>query len=305
MGHGDWDSQKWDSYSTTTIRGKSTSAIYTAKTVKNDYDVKGIKIRESCDSADHPNSNAIIIGLDVTGSMSNVLQVVAEKCGLTVEEIINRKPISDPQVMFCAVGDSAYGGHGDRHPLQATQFESDIRIATQLTDLYFERGGGGNGFESYPLVWYFAAKHTDIDCFNKRGKKGFIFTIGDDGVPDTIGKEEIERVFGEYPEKDIDVKELLAEVNRKYEVFHMIIKEGGSFEDSQIDEWQRLLGERAIPVEDYTMIPEIIVSILETMVGKDKKDVIGSWDGTTAVVVEKAISGLTSKTVKDGAIVHF
>ena len=53
--------------------------------------------------------------------------------------------------------------------------------------------------------------------------------------------------------------------------------QGGSYRDSDYRNWQNLLGERAIKVKDYSKIPEIIVSILETYAGKDKDEIINSW----------------------------
>ncbi len=50
----------------------------------------------------------------------------------------------------------------DRVPLPVTPFETDIRIARQLEQIFLEHGGGGNNFESYNLPWYFAAKRTAI-----------------------------------------------------------------------------------------------------------------------------------------------
>ena len=189
MGGGSWTARDWSSFSNSRVSGRSTASIYTASKMKNDYDPKNV-MRESCDSTEHPNSTPIILGLDVTGSMSNILQVMAEKLGLVMTEVYNRKPVTDPQILFAAVGDAVY----DDYPLQVTQFESDIRIAKQLTEVYFERGGGGNGFESYPLIWYFAANHTKCDNYLKRNKKGFIFTFGDDGYPAKLTKREIKDI---------------------------------------------------------------------------------------------------------------
>lgn len=47
-------------------------------------------------------------------------------------------------------------------------------------------------------------------------------------------------------------------------------------------------------VSDCTKIPEIIVSILEVAAGKDAKEIVGLWDGSTSVAVRKAIRGLTN-----------
>ena len=62
------------------------------------------------------------------------------------------------------------------------------------------------------------------------------------------------------------------------------------------------MGERVIKVSDYTKIPEIIVSILETMGGKDVNTVASSWDGSTAMVVLKALNGLKSVTAQDSLV---
>lgn len=34
--------------------------------------------------------------------------------------------------------------------------------------------------ESYELAMYFMARHTSIDCYEKRGKRGYLFMIGDE-----------------------------------------------------------------------------------------------------------------------------
>lgn len=301
MGGGSWTTKDWSSFSNSRVSGRSTTSIYTASKMSNSYDPKNV-IRESCDSIEHPNSVPIILGLDVTGSMSSILQVMAEKLGLVMTEIYDRKPVTDPQILFAAVGDAVY----DDYPLQVTQFESDIRIAKQLTEVYFERGGGGNGFESYPLIWYFAANHTKCDNYLKRNKKGFIFTFGDDGYPEKLTRKEIKEIFGDDVESDISITDLLTQVNRQFEVYHFCMAQGGTYRDSDYLKWQGILGERAIRVRDYSKIPEIIVSILETYAGKDKDEIIKSWDGSTAIAVADALSGLSvNKTSNDNDLIEF
>lgn len=291
MGYGAWSAADWKKYSSARISGKRVNDIYSATKIDDKYDPRKIKCRESLDSADHPVTTPIIIGLDVTGSMSDLLNVTAQRLGEMVKDIIERQPVEGPQIMFCAVGDSRC----DRSPLQVTQFESDIRIASQLTELWFEQGGGGNNFESYPLVWYLAANKTKTDAWEKRQQKGVIFTLGDDGYPEQLLVREIEKVFGDRVREDINTEALLAQVSRRYDVFHLMVMDGRSESTVKLPKWRELMGERAISVTDVNAIPEIIVSLLECVAGRDKEDIINSWDGNTQLAVRNALGGLPAR----------
>lgn len=294
MGGGRWSPTDWDTYSTSHVKSKATvDAIYTSRSMVNELDPKGV-IRESVDSLDNPNSTPVIVGLDVTGSMDRILDVMARD-GLSTlaTEIYSRKPISDPHIMMMGIGDVTC----DSYPLQVTQFEADIRIAEQLTKVFLERGGGGNNSESYTLPWYFASMNTKIDSFNKRGKKGFIFTIGDECPPPHLTSREIQKVLGNKPQFDqISAEELLTMVSREWDVFHLIVEEGdycSRNKDRVVKEWRKLLGQRAILLSDHKKMGETIISILQVAAGEDIDTVVDSWDGSTSLVIKDAIKNLT------------
>jgi hypothetical protein len=93
--------------------------------------------------------------------------------------------------MFMAIGDA----NCDKAPLQVSQFEADKRIIDQLTQIYLEHSGGGNDFESYNLPWYFAANHTVHDSMEKRGKRGYLFTVGDEETPQDLTRDQINHII--------------------------------------------------------------------------------------------------------------
>lgn len=291
-----WTDSDWDSFKTTRKIHKHTSVreIFNREGINADFDPRNIKFRESVDSKENPNSTPIIIALDVTGSMGQIPEsLIKDGLGRMATEIIERKPVTDPHIMFMAVGDAVY----DTAPLQATQFEADIRIAEQLKELYLEGGGGGNACESYNLPWYFAARKTHIDSFNKRSKKGVLFTIGDEEYPRILEASHIKHFVGDDVQADIPSDELLRMAQERYDVYHLMIKEGFNYTEQSHQQWTDLLGQRAMPVADYTKIPEIIVSTLEVLGGKAKDEITASWDGDTSLVVKEAIGGLTESSV--------
>lgn len=276
MGSGSFDAAAYRSFSATTA-GKATDDIYAARAINKNLDPKGVKIRESRDSADNPNSTPIIVAIDVTGSMGIIADVLArEGLGTLFTEILTRKPITDPHLMFMAVGDA----NCDQSPLQVSQFEADNRIVEQLTQIYLEKGGGGNNFESYNLPWYFAALHTEHDSLIKRGKRGYLFTVGDEEAPHTLTKDQIKQVIGDEMEREMSTEEMLAEVQRKYDVFHIIIMEGSharSHPDAVFDSWKAVLGQHVIRLADHKKLAETIVSTIEVVEGRDAKAVTAKF----------------------------
>jgi hypothetical protein len=303
MGNARWDSNDWTSYSKTTS-SKKIDDIFTKSSIVDELNPYGVAMRESRDSALNPASTAIIVGLDVTGSMGKIADVMAkEGLGVMVEEILARKPVTDPHIMLAGVGDA----YSDRSPLQITQFEADLTIAKQLEQIWLEKGGGGNHFESYNLPWYFAAKHTSIDCFEKRGKKGYLFTVGDEEAPKELLKSHISKIFGDSVERDYSTEELLNMVSKMYHVFHIIVEEGSHasmYMGDVLSSWTELLGQRVLRLADHTKLAEVVVSAIEVNEGRDVNSVTKSWSGATSVVVGRAINNLTTSRTS-GSVVRF
>lgn len=267
MGSGTFNASAYRAYASTTT-GKTTDEIYTSSSINKLLDPKGVKVRESRDSNDNPKSTPLIVGIDVTGSMGMIADVLARKgLGTLFTEILDHKPITDPHVMFMAIGDANH----DQAPLQVSQFEADNRIVEQLTQIYLEHGGGGNSFESYNLPWYFAANHTVHDSFIKRGKRGYLFTVGDEQAPHALTGEQIKQFIGDLQAEDETPETTLHEAQRLYDVFHIIIKEGDyarSHLDAVRDSWRKLLGQHVIELSDHTKLSETIVGAIEVAEGR-------------------------------------
>lgn len=298
MGGATFDPGHWATFSASKVAGKATHTVFAARGLRESLDPKRMKnmLRESCDDATCPASTAIIVGLDETGSMHIIPDyMVREGMPKLFEEIYNRKPVTDPHIMFMGIGDTEV----DYSPIQVSQFEAGMRLADQLTDLYLEGNGGGNHYEGYTSAWYIGAMHTKIDCFLKRGKKGYIFTVGDEEPNPILYKADLMRHLGVAPETDLTAEQLLDAASKMYHVFHVIVEEGSyarRYLDSVVTKWSNLLGERALRLSDYTKLSEIIVSAIQVTEGASVDNVVKSWSGDTSLVVAKAIGGLTTIT---------
>ena len=282
MGGGSWTSREtqtsYRSYAKTVSEARNVDQVFRKTQMSSVLDPKNAVLRESCDGEDNPDSTPIIIGLDVTGSMGRIAMHVAQ-VGLNdiMTSIFDRKPVNSPHLMFMGIGDAEY----DDAPLQVSQFEADFRIVEQLSNLYVERGGGGNQTESYDLPWYFAGTRTKHDAFEKRGKKGYIFTMGDELPPTTLRASAINRVFGTDEQHDVPTVESLKMAEEKYHVFHIIIEQG-SYAMRRPNEvrsaWEQLMHNRALFVDNYNYLSQVIVSAIQVSEGADPEQVISSWE---------------------------
>jgi len=231
-----------------------------ATSLKSSLDPKGVKFRESRDSDDHPESNAIGVLFDVTGSMGKIpVEFAQHKLGGLMKMLVDKGVIPHPQVLFGAIGDS----YSDRTPFQVGQFESGIEMDQCLTDIHIEGGGGGQRSESYGLAHYFFARHTIIDCWEKRGKRGYLFTLGDELTWPTIKRDEAERIFGDTLQADESVADLIRECQRRYNVFHIVVGKTSHGDDPEIlAAWRELLGERALKLDDPNGVCELIAATI-------------------------------------------
>src|ERR1700754_752110 len=257
MGSGVWSTDVYDAadrYRRTTGRSAFAYSDSGARTVHPKLDPRGA-VRESRDSAEHPESLAIAVLFDVTGSMGGIPRVLQTKLPQLLGLLLRNGYARDPQIMFGAIGDATC----DRVPLQIGQFESDNRMDDDLGRIVLEGGGGGQMTESYELALYYLARHTEIDCFTKRGRRGYLFIIGDELAYDRVKAREVSNVCGDELTEDIPLRRIGAEVRRKYETYYLLPHGAGySGNSTVLNFWRGLLGQTAIELDDPDAVCETI-----------------------------------------------
>jgi hypothetical protein len=291
MGYTRYNPDTWSRYARATA-GK-THLDYGRTSLLPAFDPTRFKLRESRNSAQNPKATPIMVGLDVTGSMGMIVEAARKGLGTLLGEIIDRQPVTDPHVMALAIGDFTC----DRAPIQATQFESDaVVIGRQVEDLWLERGGGGNDFEGYLGPLYLAALRTDTDAA-REGRKGFLFTVGDEEPQRVLRAADVQRFFGDGIQRDLAAEELLGMVERDWHYFHLMTSEGAHMRRCGpvvTRAWTDLIGQHALLLTDHTRMAEVIISTIEVISGKDNDAVARSWSGSTSLVVRDAIGHLAA-----------
>ena len=288
MGYGSYSASDWNKLKSSRklSNTQNVQEVFKSTYCNQKFDPQYIGTRECFDSEDHPNTTPIVVGLDVTASMGYLATLVAtEALNDLIMKLYSTNTVEDPALM-CA----AYGDYRDRSPLQVTQFESDIRIAEQLLELYFENGGHGQVTPT--CLWEFLARHTDIDAIKVRNKKGFVFTIGDTAeIRENNVGETIQRVIGDSI-PNATRESILKEVQEKFHVFHIMIQSGyilGSRANKDI-----LVGNKMIITKaNIEYLPQIIISTIQLQNGKAMNDILGQWDDICVPVVSEALKQLS------------
>lgn len=198
---------------------------FKATQLKEVLNPKG-KIRECCNSEEHPNTVPVILALDVTGSMGAACTETAEALSQIMKTLYDK--FKDVEICVMGVGDFEC----DDAPLQVSQFESDVRVAQQLDQIWMEHGGGGNNYESYTAPWVYGLYRTKLDAYDKQGRKGIIITMGDEPlnpdlpvgtVKDYLGSAEGADQFGSF-----ETSKLYEEASKKFDIFHIAVDDSSS-----------------------------------------------------------------------------
>ena len=309
MGSGTWSTNVYDAaahyrattgagafaYSDTTTRGaRSTWKAHPA------LDPHGLTVRESRDSDEHPTSLAVAVLFDVTGSMQTVPRVLQTKLPELFGLLLRKGYTEHPQILFGAVGDATC----DRVPLQLGQFESDNRTDDDLGNILLEGGGGGQMTESYELALYAMARHTALDCVERRGRKGYLFLIGDELPYGKVKAREVRAVLGEDIPEDIPLPAIVTELGQLYHVYFILPAGTAHAGNTEVlGTWRKLLGQNVIELDDLDAVCETIA--LTVGLGEEAIDLQEGLDdladlGSGAVAtVGKALDSLarTSRTL--------
>lgn len=265
----------------------------TATKVHNKLDPKGV-VRESRDSDAHPNSNAIMVWFDETGSMSGLPRVFQQNLPKLHGLLTRKNYIEDPQVFFGCFGDATC----DTVPLQVGQFESGNEMEDDLGNMYLEAGGGGQDTESYELAMYFSYHKTSLDCFEKRGKKGYLFMCGDERAYPSVSRNQVEHLIGDKLQEDIPIKDMVAKLKEKFEVF-FIIPEGAnnSSRASLKTFWRELFGQNVLVLDKPEGITELIavtIGLAEGSTDLDSAKTHLEEDNKTDAMVVRSVANAVS-----------
>ena len=295
MGYSKWSDDAYTHLtSSKSYASKSADDIF-AKAAVSDMLPKGVTVREARDSDEHPESLAVMVFLDVTGSMGRIPEIIVkEKLGALMNTIIDNG-VLHPQILFGAIGDHI----NDTTPLQIGQFESGTDdLDKWLTSMYLEGRGGGNDMESYLLAWLIAGRHTSIDCFEKRNEKGFLFTIGDERNWDSVDENHLKKILGYAQTEEVTDKQLLEEAQRLYNVYHIHINEASYRDDPTVlGYWKKMLGERLIVLEDYNAVCETIATIIAMQHGVDMKTITSKFSKDIADTVSTALVAVNASAI--------
>lgn len=225
----------------------------------------GVRARESRDGPGHPNSFGIVFALDVTGSMGDIPELLARRELPTFMNTVLALGIADPQVLFMAVGDAI----SDNAPLQVGQFESAAKEMDQwLTWSFLEGGGGGSGEESYELALYFAARHTEMDCWVKRKKRGYLLMTGDENPYPRVSKQQASALIGDTNADDVSIASVVRIAQETFQPFFLIPDQARRSRCERV--WRDLLGDHVIcmeSAEDTCHVAAGIVALGERAVG--------------------------------------
>lgn len=282
MGSGVFNSSVYASYSTRTggsydystgrVKGKELKATH----LSSGLNPRNFKVRECANSDEHPNTIPVILALDVTGSMGDACTETLSALGVIITNLYEK--FQDIEFCIMGIGDLEC----DDAPVQMSQFESDVRIAAALDQIYREQGGGGNGYESYTAAWYMGLKRTKLDAFDKQGRKGIIITMGDEPLNPILYKEQVNHFVNAHEEADITTEALFRDASEKFNIYHIAVDSPDSmfrYYEKRIDKTFKPLLDNNYKVSTIDNLAKTIEQCISESIENQDVEVKSNSDG--------------------------
>ena len=273
MGGGSFDYSSYSTYSRScgkmldskgyVTRGQTFDSTYMDK----ELNPKSV-IRECVNSKEHPNTLPVILALDVTGSMGTACKRTAEALGPIVLNLMEKHKERDIEFMIMGIGDVEC----DSCPIQASQFESDVRISKAIDKIYMEHGGGGNRYESYSAAWYFGLNQTKLDCYDKQGRKGIIITMGDEPLNPYLERTGLNEATGKSEQARVDTKDLYASAKDKFDIYHIAVDDDATCYRSYKKDIEKTFGQLLggnLKVATINTLPVVIEDCITQTINGD------------------------------------
>lgn len=250
----------------------------TATSIHPDLDPKRINSKpfgklESRDSTEHPESNAVLLCLDVTGSNIDRAREAQKKLP-NLMALLTRY-LKDPQVAVAANDDYLVVG---TKATQISDFESDNRIDEHIRKLMLVGHGGNNDGESYDLLLYAAANKTVLDCFEKRGRKGYFFMYADEPIYKTTSAEHAKAIFGDTLSMSIPIETTIAKLKETYHVFILWPHQGF---DHAREQYVKLFGKESVVTLQQ---PALICEMMGSLIGMTEGTLLNEGDAVDDLV---------------------
>jgi hypothetical protein len=300
MGGGRWDTDTYKSDVSTRLTSGTPDFAYskvaeatgevheTLRAERINNKINGVL--ESRDSVDHPESIAVLLTFDVTGS--NISRaVVAQQKLPTLMDLLN-KYVSDPQVAIAANDDFDTAG---KACIQISEFESDNRVDEHIRNTWLVGMGGGNSYESYDLLLYLAARKIVADCYEVRNKKGYMFMYADEPFPSYVRKSQVKATFGDTIQADIQISDMIEEARRKWNIF--VMWPAGSSYKNAYQQYVNLFGQESVIIlQDPNVICEVVAATVGLHEGGVETSTITNDLKAAGVTANEAHAAVTSAT---------
>ena len=89
-----------------------------------------------------------------------------------------------------------------------------------------------------------------MDCYEKRGRRGYLFVIGDEIPYPRVKRKEVGAVIGDGLQPSMPVEDVVAELRRTFDVYYVLPRMTNNYDNPVVHRrWGELLGQNALRLE--------------------------------------------------------